>query len=668
MPAAQIPARTLITMSGSLLGQIQALSRTLVHDAHQHQMGRVHEGPSAPLPMPTLPSESSVAAAAAATTSTASSASSSSHLAGQLGDRLFLETEKLQLFTRVLQAIHDAAPANEPRSLVFAPSGMYLTVAVPRERRCHALSLPDFFFAKYRCSGRGFRMVVDLQTFIGALTKIYSTHRGRCVQLIDQPNNTLLIRSRADPQPMAPTATMIKTETDEKRRQTSAKPTTKTTTTTTKAIRPSPSVVATDFKAGHVEMGNDGRMWRVSVTKAGVYRWAPVHGTTATTTTSSVTASSLKKTTAEEGAKRKREVVPTTASTTTTTTTNSINATRCRDEKMDDNKFFETVLIPIDPNSLSSSSSSAGGVPRCERIPDRAYTRYPHVIEVGSEWMHNIFKRLQQHTKMGLEFDGEKRLLQFTSTLDGAPCREGDIISSNHILPNPFLPTAPNVSDTRTVVATRDVAVPAQDRPPAADLLPALAAGDLSRFRYRADFAPAHIWKMVKPSKLCAHLHIYLAPDQPLLLQFLLQRDKDDSRRAATYSTWIAPIGRQPNPHVRMPSGGVAAVTQKMLEIAPQLGSADQTFRVCAEAIQMTGGTAAPLDAPLQLAPSLAPASTSVPTLTSSSSASDDDQEEEDENENDNEEAANEEEEEEEEDITNKPAKRQKTSATPLKM
>ncbi len=93
------------------------------------------------------------------------------------------------------------------------------------------------------------------------------------------------------------------------------------------------------------------------------------------------------------------------------------------------------------------------------------------------------------------------------------------------------------------------------------------------------------------------------------MMQYVLQRDKDDSRRAATYSAWIAPITRQANPHIKMPNGGAAAVTRKMLELAPQLGTHEDTFRVCTQAIQLAGGSA-PLPTPTTSVP--VPVSTAV--------------------------------------------------------
>lgn len=611
-------------MGSSFLGEIQALSRTLVDDAARH---------------------SEAAAAAVAARAAAQSLAASSNGAGrEPGRRLFLETEKLQVLCRVLQAIHDAAPANEPRSLAFAPSGMYLTVSVPLERRCHALSLPDFFFAKYRCAEGGFRMIVDLPLFIGALTKIYSTHRGRCVQLLDQANNTLLIRSRGGPATVQVPATLVPTAVPTAlaaQRQNAPK-------TAARPKRPSPVVSATQFEEGHVETGNDGRPWRVSVTKAGVYRWAPLH-------TAPTPDKPLKKKAEPGGVNAIEQASQVAVKGGTKKCLPSVkggapDAKRIdvkggtsdgkgdagasivesppdgmdgrgkvgaddkkngmkrkgaadAEAKLEDNRFFETVLLPIAPDPVANGAARSGAGARCERIPECAYTRFPRMVEVGSEWMHNIFKRLQQHARIGFEFDGEKRLLQFTSTLDGAPCREGDIIPPHRILPNPFLqplsqPTtaAAAVVDTRTVVVTRDVAEPASDAPAARDRLTGEAKLEaeraLNQFKYRADFAPSALWRMLKTSKLCAYLHLYFAPNQPLVMQYVLQRDKDDSRRAATYSTWVSPLTRQPNPHVKMPPGGAATVTRKMLELAPRLGSTDHTFRVCTQAIQLTGGSA----------------------------------------------------------------------------
>ena len=42
-----------------------------------------------------------------------------------------------------------------------------------------------------------------------------------------------------------------------------------------KALRPSPSVSATQYPEGHGMLGNDGRTWKVQVTAAGIHRWVP---------------------------------------------------------------------------------------------------------------------------------------------------------------------------------------------------------------------------------------------------------------------------------------------------------------------------------------------------------------------------------------------------------
>jgi hypothetical protein len=85
-------------------------------------------------------------------------------------------------------------------------------------------------------------------------------------------------------------------------------------------------------------------------------------------------------------------------------------------------------------------------------------------------------------------------------------------------------------------------------------------------------------------------MHIFLAPGQPLLLQYMLERSLTDPRRAATYDTWITPCEKQANPHIRMPAGGSAAVAKIMLELAPQLGTHEQTYQIGTTAIQQTTG------------------------------------------------------------------------------
>ena len=46
----------------------------------------------------------------------------------------------------------------------------------------------------------------------------------------------------------------------------------------TEKVRKSPSESATKFSVGFVKKGNDGNMWKIIVTAAGVHRWAKIQG------------------------------------------------------------------------------------------------------------------------------------------------------------------------------------------------------------------------------------------------------------------------------------------------------------------------------------------------------------------------------------------------------
>jgi len=71
------------------------------------------------------------------------------------------------------------------------------------------------------------------------------------------------------------TSTKKKTATKKKTTSTKKKTATKKKTTSTKK-RPSPTKSATEYKLGTKRKGNDGKMWRVMKTKAGVKRWCRV--------------------------------------------------------------------------------------------------------------------------------------------------------------------------------------------------------------------------------------------------------------------------------------------------------------------------------------------------------------------------------------------------------
>ena len=44
----------------------------------------------------------------------------------------------------------------------------------------------------------------------------------------------------------------------------------------TEKVRKSPSESATEFSVGFVKKGNDGNMWKIIATAAGVHRWAKI--------------------------------------------------------------------------------------------------------------------------------------------------------------------------------------------------------------------------------------------------------------------------------------------------------------------------------------------------------------------------------------------------------
>jgi len=112
---------------------------------------------------------------------------------GKAGDRLYLKTEKLNLFIQILEALNDAAPTHEPRTLACTPEGLSITIGVQIEGRCHNLFLPSMFFTEYKVTPKGFRCIFKLSTFIETLQTIPTTAEGRCVQIYDKPDGNLEI-------------------------------------------------------------------------------------------------------------------------------------------------------------------------------------------------------------------------------------------------------------------------------------------------------------------------------------------------------------------------------------------------------------------------------------------------------------------------------------------
>jgi hypothetical protein len=381
----------------------------------------------------------------------------------QMGDRLFVQMAKLKVLIECFEAINEAAGSHEPRAIAFTDKGIYLSVSVPSEGRCHTLNLHDFFCVRYKCISPGFRAIVDLHELIFLLNQIYSTHHGRCFEILDQPDNTLLVHAL-----------------------------------------------------------------------------------------------------------------------------------------LDDNKFFDATL----------KTHVVRTTP--EPILQAAYYRYPFLLKVSTDWLHNVFKRLQQRrrSEVIVEFNGETRALEFLSTVEGAPCREGVVIPNTHIIQNPFLPrtstavpstgtpaaSVAGLADTHVVYtegkAVTDVArdsVPEASLPEVSFVTPS-TVDSLAAFRYRSQFVSRSIWLAVKRNKIGSFIYVWIAPEQPILFQYVLQRSHGDSRRYVSYDSWIKSVEKAANPHIRMPAGGSAAVARKMLELAPQLGSKEHTFRIGSMAIQSTTG------------------------------------------------------------------------------
>lgn len=376
----------------------------------------------------------------------------------RLGERLVLKTANLKLLLGCLENLHQSCTGDmqsQPHSIAFTPEGMFITICVPNEGRTHSLSLPTFFFGEYRCISTGFRVNVDFNKLISILTNIYSAHTGRCVKILDKPDNTLL-----------------------------------------------------------------------------------VHGL------------------------------------------------------LDDHRFCDEEL------------KTYANVTASEPILQAAYYRFPFMIKLKTDWLHNIFKRMQQKSEVIIEFNGETRYLEFLSTMDGERCCEGGEIQPDHILQNPFLTRKSNnnnnnnkesakdthIVDTHIVYTnTKKVTELAQDTVPESAYIGLENGGTLKSFRYRAQFSPRSIWLAVKRNnKVGTFLYLYLAPGLPILFQYVLQYHVSDSRCAATYDTWIRASEKIVNP--LFPTGSSDLVVRRMLELAPQLGSNDHTFRIGTMAVEQTTG------------------------------------------------------------------------------
>lgn len=380
------------------------------------------------------------------------------------GDRIFLETEKLQLLIRVLEAICDVIPADEsqPRMVAFLPEGLHIMISVPREVRCHVLNLPRSFFGpkQYKSANNGYRMLISLPELLSNLNKIYGTHRGRCVQIIDQPDNTLLI-----------------------------------------------------------------------------------HGL------------------------------------------------------LDDHKFIDGIIVPRDIITSASNHINAG------IVLDKAYYRYPFLIQVSTEWLHSMFKRLQGQSEVYIEFEGSSKTLTVESTSEsGAPCREGDVIPDSHILKNPFLDKSssqkivhininiinPNSQNTNTNENTNNNNNENEHK----------NNGSIDQFYFKARFHPRSLWLALKRPKLSGgYVHLFMCPGEPLLIQFLLQSDYLDSRQVATYSTWIKAVERVPNPNLLIfkkkgitDKEGACQVVERMTQIQPSIGTLEETFQAARVAIHEVSG------------------------------------------------------------------------------
>jgi hypothetical protein len=111
----------------------------------------------------------------------------------RIGSRLFLETERVAIFLKALEAFIEVSPSQQPRTVAFDPDGIFFTVGVPTEERQHSLHLPKSFWAKYYCMPKGFRVILDLMDMYKTLSHISNLHRGECIRITDKPDNRLIV-------------------------------------------------------------------------------------------------------------------------------------------------------------------------------------------------------------------------------------------------------------------------------------------------------------------------------------------------------------------------------------------------------------------------------------------------------------------------------------------
>jgi hypothetical protein len=206
-------------------------------------------------------------------------------------------------------------------------------------------------------------------------------------------------------------------------------------------------------------------------------------------------------------------------------------------DKADDNLFItdskhaELSLTTV-KNELSVSK---------DKYPTmKAYQRFDWLIIIESKKMHNILKQMKRSkvSEITLEFDpvAEKPYLKF-SKQDGEFVSEP--LSSDRILRNPF--TTKN-SESKVLFYPQGLGTT-----PVADLgldskTETKTDAKSNTYKYKSTFSLHTLSTAFKSFKLQHYVYLFLAPGQPLLVQYRLHQNEVNSQDVSALNHWITAL------------------------------------------------------------------------------------------------------------------------------
>ena len=217
------------------------------------------------------------------------------------------------------------------------------------------------------------------------------------------------------------------------------------------------------------------------------------------------------------------------------------------------------------PNNNISPNTNLNTSKKERIVTNQSYLRYPFRLMFKKSWLHDKFKKLRNQDEITIAFNMANKQISFQYILNGSKVSEDETLLDENILYNPFL--VQNNKKNKDRILYMEGSVRSVPQIPSEFQTPISVHITNADFVYEGRFLPKSIWIPLKRMKLGTHIYLYLAPGQPLLVQYIIEQDNHDSQIMSTYNTWIGEINRGLNPHIQLPSGGIPEMAEKMINI-----------------------------------------------------------------------------------------------------